>query len=306
MFKSARREAVEQRLKLVINLHHNGRSPEFIAKALNYSLEYVKAAVIINYDQPTYLRRLLEKIQMKSVFQCRITGYFLRKPVLAADGELYEKKVYESLLDLSQLSQKPMSMPDLQARIKQYCKDSLKTTLSLCIDKGFDPDLTLKLTAECLSVLEIEEDAEYFLMVTVKLKNINHMTYFFTTLRDLRPKLLKVLLVELSQDRAQYQQTIQILRCIRHSDIKINGKSLCEYFIRGKQRSAIDRDALNCYHQIIKHKLAFEDDDCFRVFFKAGCKTTITNLAVIYNDLGLLCYSNGDFEQADECLIKCL
>jgi hypothetical protein len=62
MFKSARRGAVEQRLKLVINLHHNGRTPEFIAKTLDYSPEFVKAAVIVNYDQPTYLRRILEKI----------------------------------------------------------------------------------------------------------------------------------------------------------------------------------------------------------------------------------------------------
>jgi hypothetical protein len=71
MFKSARREAVEQRLKLVINLHHNGKTPEFIVKALDYSPEFVKAAVIVNYDQPTYLRRLLEKIQSKSEFKSR-------------------------------------------------------------------------------------------------------------------------------------------------------------------------------------------------------------------------------------------
>jgi hypothetical protein len=264
MFRSARREAVEQRLKTVISLHHNGRTPEFIASTLEYSLEYVKAAVIVNYDQPTYLRRLLEVIQRKSKYQCRMTGNLLYKPVLAADGELYEKKVYESLTDARQLSIKPMFMPDLQARIKQYCREALKTTLVLCIDKGFDPDLTLRLTAECLRVLEIEEDAEYFLKVTAKLKQINDMTYFFTTLRDLRDSLLRGLLVELSQDRDQYQQTVQILRCIRYTDIKISGTSLREYFIRAKQRSAIDREAFNCYHQIIKHKLAFEKNECFR------------------------------------------
>jgi hypothetical protein len=130
---------------------------------LDCSLEYVKAAVIVNYDQPTYHRRLLEKIQMKSEYQCRMTGCLLYKPVLAADGELYEKKVYEGLTDVSQLSIKPLFLHDLQARIKQYCKEVLKTTLALCIDKGFDPDLTLRLTAECLRVLGIEEDAEYFL-----------------------------------------------------------------------------------------------------------------------------------------------
>jgi hypothetical protein len=67
MFKSARRQAVEQELQTVINLHHNGKPPEFIASAFSYSLEYVKAAVIVNDDQPTYLRRLLEEIQRKSV-----------------------------------------------------------------------------------------------------------------------------------------------------------------------------------------------------------------------------------------------
>jgi hypothetical protein len=265
MFKSARREAVEQRLKTVINLHHFGKAPEFIAKALDCSLEYVKAAVIVNYDQPTYLKRLLEKIQSKSEYQCRMTGCFLRKPVVAADGELYEKKVYESLTDVSQLSIKPMFIPELQARIKQYCRDALKTTLALCIDKGFDPDLTLRLTAECLRVLDIEEDAEYFLKVTAKLKHINHMTYFFTTLRDLRPSLLKGLLVELSQDRAQYQQTVQILRCIGYTDIKISGISLCAYFIRAKQISVIDRDTLDCYYHVIAHKYEFKEDECFRV-----------------------------------------
>jgi hypothetical protein len=219
MFKSARREAVEQRLKLVINLHHNGKTSDFIAKALDYSPEFVKAAVIVNYDQPTYLRRLLEKIQRKSKYQCKMTGSLLHKPVLAADGELYEKKVYESLIDVSQLSTKPMFMPDLQARIKQYCREALKNTLVLCIAKGFDPDLTLRLTAECLRALDIEEDAEYFLMVTAKLKNINHMTYLFTKLRDLRASLLRGLLVELTQDRQQYQQnspTVSMHQVYRH------------------------------------------------------------------------------------------
>jgi tetratricopeptide (TPR) repeat protein len=225
--------------------------------------------------------------------------------VLAADGELYEKKVYENLTDVSQLSTKPQFMPNLQARIKQCCREALKTTLVLCIDKGIDPDLTLRLTAECLRVLDIEKDAKYFLKVTAKLKNINHMTYFFTTLRDLRPSLLKGLLVELSQDRAQYQQTVQILRCIRYTDIKIKGESLCAYFIRAKQRSAIDIIGLTCFYQILQHKLEFED--CFRIFFKADYKTTtIINLASIYNNLGVLFQSKGDLEQAAEFLIKCV
>jgi hypothetical protein len=171
----------------------------------------VKAAVIVNYDQPTYLRRLLEKIQRKSEYQCSMTGCLLYKPVLAADGDLYEKKVYENLTDVGQLSPKPTAMPELQAKIKQYSKKVLTETLSLCLDNGFDPDLTFRLTAECLSTLDIEEDAEYFLKVTAKLKDINHMTYLFTTLRDLRPSLLRGLLVELSEDRAQYQQTVQLL-----------------------------------------------------------------------------------------------
>jgi tetratricopeptide (TPR) repeat protein len=227
--------------------------------------------------------------------------------VLAADGELYEQKVYESLTDVSQLSTKPMFMPDLQARIKQYCKDALKNTLVLCIDKGFDPDLTLRLTAECLRALDIEEDAEYFLMVTAKLKNINHMTYFFTTLRDLRPSLLKGLLVELSQDREQYQQTVQLLRCIRYTDIKNCGESLSEYFIRESKRLLIDTDAFICYSDIILHKLTFEQQDCFRVFYKADYqKTTIKDLALIYNNLGGLFYSKGDLEQAAEFYMKCL
>jgi tetratricopeptide (TPR) repeat protein len=306
MFKSARREAVEQRLKTVINLHHLGKAPEFIASTLDFSLEYVKAAVIVNYDQPTYLRRLLEKIQRKSEYQCSMTGSFLHKPVLAADGNLYEKKVYESLTDVSQISIRPMFMRDLQARIKQYCREALKTTLALCIDKGFDPDLTLRLTAECLSVLDSEEDAEYFLKATAKLKDINHMIYLFTTLRDLRPSLLQGLLVELSQDRAQYQQTVQILRCIRYTDIKNSGLLLCEFFIRAKQQSAIDSHAYYCYYQIIRHKYEFKEDERFRVFFEQNCNTTsIRNLATIYNSLGVLFQAKGDREQAAESYMKC-
>jgi tetratricopeptide (TPR) repeat protein len=307
MFKSARREAVEQTLKTVINLHHFGKTPEFIAKALDYNLEFVMAAVIVNYDQPTYLRRLLEKIQRKSEYRCRMTGNLLHKPVLAADGELYEKKVYESLTDISQLSIKPMFMPDLQARINQYCKQTLKTTLVLCIDKGFYPDLTLRLTGECLRVLDLEEDSEYFLMVTAKLKNINHMLYLYSTLRDLRPSLLKGLLVELSEDRAQYQQTVQLLRCIRCSDIETSGRSLCEYFNRAMQRKEIDCLAFECYVLIILHKLEFKGDDCYRVFNRLGYSLeSTTNLATIYNNLGNLFESKGDLVQAEVFLMKCL
>jgi tetratricopeptide (TPR) repeat protein len=307
MFKSARREAVERRLKLVINLHHNGKTPEFIVEALKYSPEFVKAAVIVNYDQPTYLRRLLERIQRKSEYQCRMTSSFLHKPVLAADGELYEKKVYESFTDVSQLSIKPILMPDLQARIKQYCRQALKKSLVLCIDKGFDPDLTLRLTAECLRVLNIEEDAEYFMKVSAKLKNINHMTYFFTTLRDLRPSLFEGLLVELVQDHAQYQQTVQLLRCIRYTDIKTGGKSISEYFIRESKTSRIDTEAFECYQEIIMHKKTLEQEDSFRIFNKTEYKkTTITDLASIYNSLGLLIFSKGDLEQAAEYYMKCL
>jgi tetratricopeptide (TPR) repeat protein len=307
MFKSDRRQAVEQTLKLVINLHHMGKTPEFIVKAKDYSSEFVKAAVVVNYDQPTYLRRLLEKIQRKSEYQCRMTGSLLHKPVLAADGELYEKKVYESLTDVSQLSIKPMFMHDLQASIKQYCKEALKNTLALCIDKGFDPDLTLRLTAECLRVLDIEEDAEYFLMVTAKLKNINYMTYLFTRLRDLRASLLKGLLVEISQDRAQSQQTIQLLRCIRYTDIKTSGESFIEYFIRESIRSRIDTEAFICFSDIVMHKLTFKQEDSFRIFNKTEYKkTTITNLANIYNNLGSLFQDKGDLEQAAEYYMKCL
>jgi hypothetical protein len=262
--------------------------------------------VVVNYDQPTYLRRLLEKIQKKSKYQCRMTGCLLYKPVLAADGELYEKKVYESLTDVSQLSVKPTAMPELQARIKPYCRKVLKETLSLCIDKGFDPDITLRLTAECLRVLDIEEDAEYFLMVTAKLKNVNHMTYFFSTLNDLRPSLLRGLLVELSEDRAQYEQTIQLLRCIRYIDIKYSGNSLCEYFYRGIRRAGIDTKAFECYYDIVEHKLRFEEEDCFEKFKDSYKTVSITSKAAIYNRLGNLYNSKGAFKQAEEFYMKCL
>jgi hypothetical protein len=92
MFKSARREAVENRLKLVINLHHMGKPQGFITDTLSISLEFVKAAVIVNYDQPTYHRRLLEKIQRKSRYRCRITGSLLRKPVWLLMGTYMKRR----------------------------------------------------------------------------------------------------------------------------------------------------------------------------------------------------------------------
>jgi hypothetical protein len=137
-------------------------------------------------------------------------------------------------------------------------------------------------------------------MVTAKLKDINHMIFFFTTLRDLRPSLLRGLLVELSQDRAQYRQTLQLLRCIRNTDIKISGS---KYFNRACRRSGIDTLAFQCYNDVIEHKL--KEDDCFRVFNRKGYKTT-ANLAKVYGNLGLLFNDKGDLEVATKFLMQCL
>jgi hypothetical protein len=163
---------------------------------------------VLSSTYTSRMQRIKDKAQK---YRCTLSSRLMKRPVMALDGNYYEQSIvagHPSFL-------KAIYHPKLKAKIIQFSKKSLET-LGVC-PKLYLAEDTLDLTAEFLSVLDLEAEVETVLRVikatdqqfltklTWKLKDLVSDEYLFTLLNRLTEQskavcLARALLIEPRSD----------------------------------------------------------------------------------------------------------
>jgi hypothetical protein len=130
------------------------------------------------------MTKMLETIREKSKrYRCVVSNRLMVSPMMAADGNYYEQSILQAQPSIS--TERAIPHPKLKAKIAEFSKDSLKALEGLLKQK--EPlQGVYDITAECLSVLNLEADLESVLKVlgAVEGEGVKELT---RRLRDLVP-----------------------------------------------------------------------------------------------------------------------
>jgi hypothetical protein len=104
----------------------------------------------------TQVAKLVESIRDKSRrFRCALSGSLMMSPMLAPDGDFYEQSLLREHPSLPR--EYVLPNPKLKAEITEFSKRSLME-LAVHLKSNDLSDDFIELTAECLSVLDIEDE----------------------------------------------------------------------------------------------------------------------------------------------------
>jgi ABC-type methionine transport system ATPase subunit len=107
-------------------------------------------------DQAAQLRNEVESINTRAMkLRCTLSKRLMVSPVMASDGYYYDQRVLEANPSISTLSFTPAKRR--QEKIRGFSKASL-TKLEAHLMQENTPDELFGLTAECLAVLDIEDE----------------------------------------------------------------------------------------------------------------------------------------------------
>jgi hypothetical protein len=160
-------------IEIIKKLHSGGVSLEYISAVTGVKPEVVRQ-VLAQVDDPQHIRAMLTQAQQKSLkYRCTYSARLMLCPVQAGDKKLYEKHVLETLLKEGQMTSEGGLLAEfhyLKEEIGHFSKETLEL-IEVCLVHKVDPEATLDLVSDCLSVLSPEIDISYFLKVFEKLEN---------------------------------------------------------------------------------------------------------------------------------------
>jgi hypothetical protein len=160
-------QGIQHFTEVILKLHTTGNSTEEISALLGVSHEAVMQVLSDYFNDPRQFREVIETLQQRSrEFRCSRSGRLMRTPVLASDGKHYEQSALELGDSWSDMSDKPVIIPnpDLQGKVKLFCKSAIDL-IDNCLKQRVVPESALQLAAECLSVLSPDSDLQSYLKV---------------------------------------------------------------------------------------------------------------------------------------------
>jgi hypothetical protein len=154
-------------------MHSAGQSHEFISAMTGVDLAVVRQ-VLVQLDDPQLMQAMLAQTQQKSLkYRCSYSARLMRSPVQANNKKLYERQVLEDLLKEGQMANEGNSLIALEffrEEIEHFSKETLEL-IEVCLVHKVDPETTLSLVSDCLSVLSPEIDLGFFLKVIEKVES---------------------------------------------------------------------------------------------------------------------------------------
>jgi hypothetical protein len=161
---------VPESYREIIRLHRIGQAQEVISAVTGVDIELVRQ-VVFQLNDP---QAMVAKAQQKSLeFRCSHSARLMRSPVQASNTKLYEKEVLEALLKSGQnelISEGcPLTVNHfVKEKIRHFSKETLEL-IEVCIVR--QPEATVGLVSDCLSVLSAESDLPSFLRVFERLES---------------------------------------------------------------------------------------------------------------------------------------
>jgi hypothetical protein len=160
-------------VETIKKLHSAGQTQEFISTITGADLEIVRQ-VLLQMDDPQLMQAMVAQAQQKSLkYRCSHSARLMRSPVQASNTKLYEKEVLEALLKSGQnelISEgSPLTVNHFgKEEIRHFSKETLEL-IEVCIVR--QPETTVGLVSDCLSVLCPESDLPSFLKVFEKVES---------------------------------------------------------------------------------------------------------------------------------------
>jgi hypothetical protein len=149
------------------------QSHEFISAMTGVDLAVVRQ-VLVQLKDPQLMQAKLRQAQQKSLkYGCAYSARLMRSPVQASNKKLYEQQVLEALLKDGQMTTEGSSLIAYELfreEIGHFSKETLEL-IEVCLIRKVDPETTLSLVSDCLSVLSPESDINFFLKVFEKVDN---------------------------------------------------------------------------------------------------------------------------------------
>jgi hypothetical protein len=163
----------ESTREIIQKLHRIGQTQEVISAVTGVNIEIVRQ-VLLQLDDPQLMQAMVAQAQQKSLkYRCSHSARLMRSPVQASNTKLYEKEVLEALLksgqnELISEGSPPAELMFLKEEIRHFSKETLEL-IEVCIVR--QPEATVGLVSDCLSVLSAESDLPSFLKVFEKLES---------------------------------------------------------------------------------------------------------------------------------------
>jgi hypothetical protein len=117
---------------------------------------------------------MLAKAHQKSMeYRCSHSARLMSCPKQASNKKFYEQHVLEALVKEGQMTSEGGSIIELEflrEEIRHFSKETLEL-IEVCLVHKVDPEATLSLVSDCLSVLSPDHDLSFFLRVFEKVEN---------------------------------------------------------------------------------------------------------------------------------------
>jgi hypothetical protein len=176
-------------VETIMKLHRAGQPQEFISAITGANLAAVRQ-VLVQLDGPQLMQAMLAQAQQRSLrYRCAHSARLMRSPVQASNKKLYEKEVLQALeghedeeIEFERDYRAQLrferevegvyhaELHFVKEEIVRYSKETLEL-IEACLVHKVDPEATLSLVSDCLSVLSPEIDLGFFLRVFEKVEN---------------------------------------------------------------------------------------------------------------------------------------
>jgi hypothetical protein len=160
-------------VEFIKKMHSGGGSLEYISAVTGVEPQVIRQ-VLAQEEDPQYIRAMLTQAQQKSLkYRCTCSARLMLCPVQAGNKKLYDKQVLETLLKEGQMTNEGGLLTELhyfKEEIGHFSKETLEL-IEVCLVRKIDPEATLDLVSDCLSVLSPETEISFFLKVIEKLES---------------------------------------------------------------------------------------------------------------------------------------
>jgi hypothetical protein len=171
----------------------DGCSSETVCSVLRLKPEVVQQFIDNDPKQAMRLVKVIKKESRK--FRCTQSGRLMVSPLIVHDGTYYDESSLQEHPSLS--FELVMPNPRLKAKITKFSKKSL-TRLEVHLPKQNLPDDFFELIAECLSVLDFDDEIIRRVLSAVQEQSIQQLTF---KLRTLLPEQRLISLIQQTTER---------------------------------------------------------------------------------------------------------
>jgi tetratricopeptide (TPR) repeat protein len=314
-----RNDEMQGVVETMLKMNIEGLNADQIARCFGWESAAVKDVIKRNLENSEYLARELEKLQRKAAkYRCAYSKHLTHCPVQAKDRNIYEKRVLEEWLKSNSTSPatgEPMStapsevLQERKGKVRAFSEHALEV-LGPCIRINVQREASVLCAAECLSVLSAASDIQPFLEI-FEVTTQEEQVQVLGSLKELRPSLLKKLLMQLAPLKNFSRVTLLLLDAIqethltaKHANAKVCIRNCMLTWLKASQGSLTALMSLCLAKLHLKiNKRARAEEYLAAISFSQPPDDALSEF---HASLGDIHYDLGQTAQAEDNYRKCI